>query len=194
MSDVTGIGHTHAAVLPRDAIHIAIAQVTAGEDLEPGDFVGFQDVEGVVYKDAQHIGIVDPFIKRETWTRTGIKKGEKFYLFLKPNTVTSLRHEWTHPLFDVGENRVIANNWLKYILDYDEFFGEQEKEYSNYDDIIEQFKAGKTPSATSGDRFCDMFRENKDGFRKKFWDNLEIATGVMATPEQRALDYWVCSC
>src|SRR5687767_9821896 len=105
MSDVSGLGSTHLADLPRDAIHIAIAQVTAGEDLEPGDFVGFKDVEGVVYKDARHLGIVDPFIKSD------IKKDKKFYLFLNPNTVTSLRHEWTHPLFNRDPNQqVIAEN------------------------------------------------------------------------------------
>lgn len=79
----------------RDAIHIAIAPVVAGMDLEPGQRVGFfkgnEIVTGV--SGVPSVGIIDPFLK-ET-----VKAGQRCWLFLFPNTVTSLRHEWTHPLF-----------------------------------------------------------------------------------------------
>lgn len=76
----------------RDAIHIAVAPVMAGHTLKPGEHVGFManGRTGVV---AETIGIVDPFLKDE------VELGERFWLFLYPNTVTSLRHEWSHPSF-----------------------------------------------------------------------------------------------
>lgn len=81
----------------RDAIHIAVAPVTAAEPLQPGQHVGFvaSDTEHVGTTDSSdcHIGIVDPFLKQ------AVNKGERFWLYLYPNTVTSLRHYWTHPAF-----------------------------------------------------------------------------------------------
>ena len=79
----------------RDAIHIAVAPVTAASDLIPGQRVGFvsnTDRELVTETD-ETIGIVDPFLTEP------VKAGERFWLFLYPNTIQSLRHVWTHPAF-----------------------------------------------------------------------------------------------
>jgi hypothetical protein len=93
----------------RDAIHIAIAPVTAGEyGLRPGTLIGFTETSGdevCACKDG--IGIVDPFLQ----VTPG--KGQRFYMFLLPNTITSLRHEWTHPAFASRSGVEVAEAWLK---------------------------------------------------------------------------------
>jgi hypothetical protein len=79
----------------RDAVHIAIAPVTAAETLAPGQHVGFVaegDLETVGVAE-NPIGVVDPFL------REPVRKGQRFWLFLYPNTITGLRHVWTHPAF-----------------------------------------------------------------------------------------------
>jgi hypothetical protein len=78
----------------RDAIHVAIAPVIAGCNLNPGDHVGFLG-EVVIRKAETLIGIVDPFLM------TKVREGEMFYLFLYPNTVTGMRHHWSHPAFEI---------------------------------------------------------------------------------------------
>lgn len=78
----------------RDAIHIAVAPVTAAVALTPGQHVGLvgHDTEQVGPTD-NCIGIVDPFLQQD------VESGQRFWLFLYPNSVTSLRHYWTHPAF-----------------------------------------------------------------------------------------------
>ena len=79
----------------RDAIHIAVAPVTAAERLSPGQHVGLvQEGSGeFVGPCDKPIGVVDPFLAHE------VEAGQRFWLFMYPNTVTSLRHIWTHPAF-----------------------------------------------------------------------------------------------
>jgi hypothetical protein len=72
----------------RDAIHIAIAPVTADTRLHPGQRVGLIGDGDKVAIVPQSIGIVDPFL-------TGpVNAGERFWMFLYQNTITSLRHAW----------------------------------------------------------------------------------------------------
>lgn len=97
------LGYVHKQEEHRDAIHLAVEQVEAGENLKPGDHIGFGD-DGKVYKNrrktAKTLGIVDPFL-----TETVIS-GEKFWLVVYPRQVTSLRHVWAHPDFPEKEEQL----------------------------------------------------------------------------------------
>jgi hypothetical protein len=79
----------------RDAIHIAIAPVTAAERLMPGQHVGLirEDNLELVGPCDRTIGIVDPFLSDK------VEPGQRFWLFLYPGTIAGLRHVWTHPAF-----------------------------------------------------------------------------------------------
>lgn len=78
----------------RDAIHIAVAPVTAAEKLRPGQPVGLVgDDREMVGTCNNTLGIVDPFLVAD------VDEGQRFWLFLYPNTITGLRHVWTHPEF-----------------------------------------------------------------------------------------------
>ena len=76
----------------RDAVHVAVAPVVADQLLPPGAHVGLTD-EGAASAAVRPIGVVDPFLKEP------VRPGQRFWLCLYPNTVTSLRHVWTHPAF-----------------------------------------------------------------------------------------------
>ncbi len=82
----------------RDAVHIAVVPVTASENLWPGEHVGFVEPGNIelVAVVGGTIGIVDPLLT------SLVLKGQRFYMWIYPNTVTSLRHVWTHPAFDAA--------------------------------------------------------------------------------------------
>jgi hypothetical protein len=85
------IGRLISRDVGRDAVHVAIAPITAPTDLQPGQHVdqyGNPEAPGVV-----SVGIVDPFL------RVPVLTGQRFWLFLYPNSVTAIRHEWSHPAF-----------------------------------------------------------------------------------------------
>jgi hypothetical protein len=82
----------------RDAIHIAVAPVTASDRLAPGQHVGLVQ-EGnleLVGPSGRTIGVVDPFLVED------VEPGQRFWLFLYPGTITGLRHVWTHPAFSAA--------------------------------------------------------------------------------------------
>ena len=89
-----GIGKVITTYQKRDAIHIAIFPGIAAEELKAGQHVGIVDEEEKSFgKVKDTVGIVDPYLARK------VQAGEKFWVFLYPNTVTSLKHNWTHPAF-----------------------------------------------------------------------------------------------
>lgn len=80
----------------RDAIHVAVAPVRAAEKLAPGQRVGLMPDGSVacpVTHNLEAVGVIDPFLVQN------VHKGQRCWLFLFPNTVTGLRHDWSHPSF-----------------------------------------------------------------------------------------------
>lgn len=98
------LGMIHYKTEKRDAIHLAVEPVKAGEYLEAGDQIGI--IDGTAYLSGTTLclgikvpyqGIVDPFLN------TAVKEGERFWFVMKPREVRSLRHVWFHPDFPAGE-------------------------------------------------------------------------------------------
>lgn len=90
----------------RDAVHIAVAPVTAAEKLRPGQHVGFahEGNRALVAPTDRNIGIVDPFLSND------VEAGQQFWLLLFPNTVTGMRHVWSHPAFQLQHKLAETNN------------------------------------------------------------------------------------
>lgn len=89
----------------RDAVHIAVVPLVAKHELRPGQRVGVSD--GMACGQPPHLGVVDPYLS------TPVSKGERFFVFLNPGSITSLRHNWTHPDFpDNSKEQEAAQAWM----------------------------------------------------------------------------------
>lgn len=163
----------------RDAVHIAVAPMTAGEDLEPGDHVcvlhGDMGVAWSISPTMGAIGVVDPYLKAT------VRAGERFWLFLMPNTITSLRHEWTHPDFEpraADDVRALSWEWLRDHEDIYRFVAE---------DLVEAVAANED--------FCFGDDDGPSWARTAtFWHHMEILTGRRFDAEHRDNTYFRCAC
>lgn len=194
MSD-TPIGKLADETSQRDAIHIAIAPVTAGEKLYPGDDVGFRagDCEtawrtGVI----KPIGIVDPFLK------LNVRLGQRFFIFLYPNTVTGMRHHWEHPAFTEAakpvdapfvpagvhpHERDEAERWLR------DFAAVIDITYEQLIQAGRQWNDHEEYTTQQGDQsWQDGLYENASAY----WSNWEMVTGEKA--KDKAAHFFSCSC
>lgn len=113
MSDQSklGLGKIITTTQNRDAIHISIAPIIAAHTLIAGRHVGLDQHGHATEHTGSQIGIVDPFLK------VTIEKGQQFWLFLYPGTITSLRHEWAHPAFGAEEKAIVdkeeSEKWVR---------------------------------------------------------------------------------
>lgn len=147
----------------RDAIHIAIYPLIAGELLKPGQQIGIVDNKGFLNA-PKKIGIVDPFLSHN------VKKGTRFWLVLFQKSVTGMRHHWEHPDFKNEEIPEIdeKNSSVIWMENYASNIN------ISYDELIEgmnnYIKCGQ--SFSKGGKF-----EGINKIPEKFWDHYYNITG-----------------
>lgn len=100
---VPNLGHLCGEDARRDAVHIALAPVEAGQLLTRGQRVGVREGKayaliGTIHGEIECVGIVDPFLPDDL---IFVHTGSKFWLLLLPGTITGLRHVWNHPAFTI---------------------------------------------------------------------------------------------
>jgi hypothetical protein len=165
----------------RDAVHFAVAPVEANQTLMPGQHVGFvQSSTEVVGKSKTPVGIIDPFL------REPVHAGQRCWLFLYPGTITSLRHEWTHPGFMDSEavqaiKRIAAKMNIGYhtlLNGADEWLRTHDSEWG-----------GEYVTEYGGTHWKSTF----PALTEEFWRNYEIVRGV-TVPDDRKESFFSCSC
>lgn len=172
MSEVK-LGELIAGDQERDAVHVAIEPVVAGDNLSAGQGVGLfnythigREVVGVT---DSLIGIVDPFLKSD------VLEGQKFWMFLYPNTVTGMRHDWSHPSFEKWRpSKDAADAWMERFAEKHTAPYEGDRVYSP-DELIE----AAHEYLRSGDRMVQQGDESlrDDTDSREFWKYYEIITG-----------------
>lgn len=160
----------------RDAIHVAVAPVVAGEKLAPGQDIGILEDGRGGGNARKLIGIVDPFLKRL------VQPDQEFWMFLYPNTITSLRHDWTHPAFakvDAPERDTSASEkWLKDFAD-------------QWDLTYEELMNAGHAYIDHGDYLNRGGRFEGESVPDEFWDHFTAVTGKVT---QNRGSFFTCAC
>lgn len=188
MSESVKVGRLIEGAEERDAIHIAVAPVTAAETLYPGQRVGFTqegDTERVGLTDRlATVGIVDPFL-------TGaVYPGQRFFLFLFPQAITSLRHQWTHPAWPEGGGPPALSDAVVQAA--------RARIQDLADDLRLSYDALMTGARDYQQRGeylrelgSDTWRDIFDPQREQFWRDYETVTGEVARDRD---NFFTCSC
>lgn len=178
----------------RDAIHIATAAVFAETDLEPGDHVGLTtsapDVMGK--SEIAPLGIVDPFL-----TET-VKKGQRFWVFLYPGTIRSLRHNWSHPAFDKKAALVEAlkdsPSKRRMRAFAASLSGDTDYDGNPYPDVTLDELLERTKDYVQNKKYWSEGPRFEDqSLYPEFWVDFEILTGIKV-PENDQYSFFSCSC
>jgi len=189
MSSDVKLGELIVGPAERDAIHVAVVPLVAGEELYSGSkfrlaFGSTQVALRGDYNDKDSgnpaIGVVDPFLGD-----LYIRKGQRFWGVLFPGTVTGMRHHWQHPAFDhppkAGNEHEL---WLRQFADKWNF------------DFEELISAGKGDSEYVVAQGVDCHSKNDldDDEHTLFWHHLEAHVGKEFDTEHRDNMGWSCSC
>lgn len=174
MSDVK-LGQIIQGSADRDAIHIAIAPVTSDEFVVPGEHVGIEN--GKASSKVEPIGIVDPFLKSR------VEPGQRFYLCLYQQTVTGMKHLWSHPSFpeQVGHrfSRSESEAWLRRFCETNDCPG--------YEELL------MLALDSHDSEYLHCGTDAHGNIPPEFWDHIEAVSGTVIPQTSRA-QYFSCSC
>lgn len=169
----------------RDAIHIAVVPVVAAQRLRPGERVWMDDGKAALGA-INSIGVVDPFLP----ITTTVEPGQKFWLYLNPGSITSLRHEWTHPAFEavaiVPKGMGSDERWLR---DYADGLG---LHYNRLMEGAEDWIRSKERGSW-GEYLVDGGTLEGECTSPEFWERYERFKGLSLSDEVKE-NFFSCSC
>lgn len=127
------------------------------------------------------IGIIDPFMKR------AVKTGERTFLLLYPNTITSLRHVFSHP--KLPEEMKVGDAPIANVDAINRLEEDASDAGLSYEDLIEAAK----DFLDTGEYLCQGERWEGQSLSATFWDDFCAVTG-REVPADKRWSFFSCSC
>lgn len=166
----------------RDAVHIAVVPMVAPRALKAGEPFALNSTSTAV-------GIVDPFLPAT------VPAGARFWLYLYPGSITSLRHEWTHPAFAQQGRPALPANCSAEEKRLREIAAEICIGY------FDMMQGADEWIASQKDKWPEYLTQNgsdswRDGFPQyvnEFWRCYSVVRGV-DVPDEHRQSFFSCSC
>lgn len=179
----------------RDAIHIAVVPVEVSQQIwRPAGtavrFVGTSKTLVERAEDGGMVGVLDPFL-----TVDAVGAGQRAWLFLLPGSITSLRHDWTHPALDSAapnpaDEKAASEQWLR------EFIAKAD--CPGYDDVMQGIQGyfAQRKHYGEGGNIDGMYlhfngSDAHGEIPREFWEHAEIVLGKKLPHHP---EYFSCSC
>ena len=165
----------------RDAIHLAVEPIIATVRVYPGQHVA-ADGTPVGTK----VGIVDPYLT------SAVEPGQRFWLFVYPRQITSLRHVWSHPAFPeeslaaAGSDNIKAasEKWMRaWAVEH------MGRDYYGDDDTSEDAAFARAIEAGENNH-VGPYEDARDHIDSEWWDHWEAITGKRGGRDE----YFSCGC
>jgi len=166
----------HAGV--RDAIHVPIISVTAAETLSRGESVSINAAMEAA-PCIGGIGVVDPYLSAQQ-----VAKGEKVWILIRPGSISTLTHQWTHRLLPEAEAQIPDT----------ELAGDRLREFAERElgwtlekmlEKIEDVRNGGDPAVDWGFEGVSVY--------ETFWDDFVKYTGK-PDPNEEAQHFFFFHC
>lgn len=186
------LGQTLDGPGPKDAAHIAVVPVLLGEDMKAGDHA--RVVCGKAYR-ADHlaIGIIDPYLEQyHLWEGTWV------YMFLYPNSITGVLHNWLLPEFDdnseikeIPRLNAMSVEWLENFA---------HRYNTSYDAVVvkcqEALSFGTTYKGHDDKQYSwvTFYGTDIHEVPKGFWTHFRKATGWKVLKKDTDRVTFTCSC
>lgn len=188
MSEHLKLGELITTEQQRDCVHIAVCPVVARDELRAGTNVSLDESGRAIDSAVNAIGVVDPFLKAI------VQPGQRFWLFLYPGSITSLRHDWTHPALpseapaalDMSE-KAVSERWLR---------AKCEAAKASYWALIDGAQEGDYVSMGSNERESSALNSVllKEGEADEVWHHIEVVLGRKFDAKHREATYFSCAC
>lgn len=187
MSETLGLGQIITTPQSRDAIHIAVVPVVASESMQPGQRAAItHDGKAAPTTDfSTYVGVIDPFL------RGAVPTGATCWLYLEPGSITSLRHEWTHPAFEatavaqVASGKSASEAWMRaWAVEHmgDDYYGDSDR-LSAEQAYANAMGAGRSMSV-------GPYEGARDHIDNEWWAHWEAITGERGQRDE----HFRCAC
>lgn len=168
----------------RDAIHLAVEPVVAGERLYPSAHIGVKNGKAYHNTDKLYahcdkfLGIVDPFLL------SPVEIGDRFWLIVYPRQITSLRHVWEHPDFDKKLKDIESefHTSQKWIEDFAESHG---LTYERVISVADENANGGYETISLG--------QSETQVPAEFWDHYQVVRGKVVEEANKG-SFFSCAC